>query len=224
MTLYSKNIIRRKILNGTFLTANDVYKYLLEIGYDLTVQTAVNVLKSMNFHAAIKQKKPLLSPKHMEKRLKWAKRHQHWTEDDWKRVVFSDETEINIWGSDGCKYFWSRPGDELKPHHIDVTVKHGGGSLMMWGCITYGGPGYACQVYDGTMKAEDYQHILGTTYMDSIEYYGLAHKDIYFQQDNDPKHKARSTLKWMEDTTYDCWKTGQIKVRISTQLKTSGII
>ncbi|KAG1399551.1 hypothetical protein G6F59_013311 [Rhizopus arrhizus] len=52
-------------------------------------------------------------------------------ENDWRRVVFSDETKVNIWGSDGCKYYWSRPGDPLKPHHIDVTVKHGGGSLIM---------------------------------------------------------------------------------------------
>ncbi|KAG1317667.1 hypothetical protein G6F62_012759 [Rhizopus arrhizus] len=61
--------------------------------------------------------------------------------DDWRRVVFSDETKVNVWGSDGCKYYWSRPEDPLKPHHIDVTVKHGGGSLMMWGCMTHEGPG-----------------------------------------------------------------------------------
>jgi hypothetical protein len=60
-------------------------------------------------------------------------------------MIFSDETKINAWGSDGCKYFWRRPDDKLQFHHLDVTVKHGGGSLMMWGCIPYDGPGYACQ-------------------------------------------------------------------------------
>ena len=70
---------------------------------------------------------------------------------------------------------------------------------MMWGCITYWGPGYACHVYDGTMKSEDNQHILSTSYMETVEYYGLAHEQLYFQQDNDPEHKSRSTLKWMCD-------------------------
>jgi hypothetical protein len=28
---------------------------------------------------------------------------------------------------------------------------------MMRGCMTYWGPGYACQIYDGAMNAEDYQ-------------------------------------------------------------------
>jgi hypothetical protein len=59
---------------------------------------------------------------------------------------------------------------------LDLTVKHGGGSLMMWGCITYDGPGYACQIFDGTMKKEDYIHILETTLKDAMEWCGYDPK------------------------------------------------
>ncbi|KAG1491959.1 hypothetical protein G6F45_013486 [Rhizopus arrhizus] len=76
-------------------------------------------------------------------------------------MVLSDETKVNVYGSDGCKYFWSRPDDKLQPHHLDLTVKGGGGSIMVWGCITYDGPGYACWISEGTMKASDYVGILG---------------------------------------------------------------
>lgn len=195
----SKSLVRRKVLSGALLTAQDVHKELLQLGYTLTAKTAGNVLKSMNFFSAIKKKKPLLGARHMKARLDWAKRHQHWTIDDWRRVTFSDETKINIWGSDGCKYYWSRPGDDLKPHHIDVTVKHGGGSLMMWGCMTYYGPGYACQVYDGTMKSEDYIHILDTSLRDTMEYYGLDWSEMYFQDDNAPNHRSVATKRWIQD-------------------------
>ncbi|KAG0810159.1 hypothetical protein G6F18_013581 [Rhizopus arrhizus] len=68
-------------------------------------------------------------------------------------LVFSDETKINIWGSDGCRYYWTQPGDVLRPHHIDLSVKHGSGKLTMWRYITSEGSGYACQVYDGTMDS-----------------------------------------------------------------------
>ncbi|KAG0928478.1 hypothetical protein G6F32_012563 [Rhizopus arrhizus] len=119
------------VVQGQLKTAREVHDKLMELGYSLSYKTAINVLKSMNFFSAIKVKKPLLTTKHMKRRLAWAKKYQNWTTDDWRRVVFSDETKVNIWGSDGCKYYWSRPGDPLKPHHIDVTVKHGGGSLIM---------------------------------------------------------------------------------------------
>ncbi|KAG1059327.1 hypothetical protein G6F57_017636 [Rhizopus arrhizus] len=84
----------------------------------------------------------------------WAEEHKNWTSDDWRRMVFSDETKVNVYGSDGCKYFWSRPDDKLQPHHLDLTVKGGGGSIMVWGCITYDGPGYACWITLNTTVAD----------------------------------------------------------------------
>ncbi|EIE91413.1 hypothetical protein RO3G_16124 [Rhizopus delemar RA 99-880] len=135
----------------------------------------------------------------MQHRLEWAKKHQDWTVEEWRKVVFSDETKINVWGSDGCKYYWKRPNDPLQPHHPELTVKHGAGKLMMWGCITSEGPGYACQIYDGNMNANVYRHILDTTLRDTMQYYNFNWSNIYFQHDNDPKHKAKSTMDWLDN-------------------------
>ena len=60
--------------------------------------------------------------------------------------------------------------------------------------MTYYGSGYACQIVDGTIKSEDYIHILDTTLRDSLEYYDLTWNDVYLQQDNDPKHMSKKTL------------------------------
>ncbi|KAG0927662.1 hypothetical protein G6F57_014652 [Rhizopus arrhizus] len=119
----------------------------------------------------------------IKKRLERAKKHRNWSNQQWRRVVFSDETKINIWGSDGVKYYWARPNEVLRPHHIDFTVKHGGG--------------YACQIYDGNMDSSTYQHILGTTYMDTLKHYSLKKTNVYLQHDNDPKHKSKSTIAWL---------------------------
>ncbi|EIE92012.1 hypothetical protein RO3G_16723 [Rhizopus delemar RA 99-880] len=42
-----------------------------------------------------------------EHRLEWAKKHQDWTVEEWRKVVFSNETKINVWSSDGYYLlFW----------------------------------------------------------------------------------------------------------------------
>ncbi|KAG0731831.1 hypothetical protein G6F23_014918 [Rhizopus arrhizus] len=58
--------------------------------------------------------------------------HKDWTTDEWRRMVFSGETKVNVFGSDGCKYYCSRPDDVLQPRHLDLTVKGGQGSVMVW--------------------------------------------------------------------------------------------
>ncbi|KAG0906358.1 hypothetical protein G6F33_011444 [Rhizopus arrhizus] len=157
----------------------------------------------MEFQIRIKKHKPFLKAIHMKKRLAWANTHKDWTKDDWRRMVFSDETKLNVWGSDGVKYYWKRVDDKLRFHHLDLTVKGGGCSVMMWGYITYDGPGYACRIYDGTMKKEDYVRILDTTLMDTLNYYNYDPKNIYFQQDNDPKRTSKAAKAWFEESNFD---------------------
>ena len=53
--------------------------------------------------AVVKKKKPVLSQKHRKERMDFAIRYKDWTLEDWKRVVWSDETKINCLGSDGRK-------------------------------------------------------------------------------------------------------------------------
>ena len=69
---------------------------------------------------------------------------------------------------------------------------------MIWGCITYYGPGYACQIYDDNMTSIDYTHILETTLKDSFEYYDLDPTKIYFQHDGDPKHRSKHTTEYLK--------------------------
>jgi len=53
----------------------------------------------------------------------------------------------------------SGSGSMLTEQHVKGTVKFGGGSLMIWGCMTAQGVGYACHI-DGNMNAELYTNIL----------------------------------------------------------------
>ncbi|KAG0922011.1 hypothetical protein G6F32_014851 [Rhizopus arrhizus] len=58
------------------------------------IPACLKLLKSMGFQARIKKHKPFLKAIHMKKRLAWANAHKDWTKDDWRRMVFSDETKM----------------------------------------------------------------------------------------------------------------------------------
>ncbi len=141
------------------------------------------------------EKEAVLSPRHMKQRMEFALRHQYWTEDDWNQVIWSDETKINRIGSDRCKWVWKKPGNGLAAKDVKGTVKFGGGSLMMWGCMTAQGVGYACHI-DGHLDAETYTHIMDNELMQTVEYYGLEKDKLIFQQDNDPKHTSKKASNW----------------------------
>ena len=56
--------------------------------------------------------------------------------DHWNHVLWSDETKINLFGSDGVMRMWRAPGEEYKDKYVLPTVKHGGGSVMVWDCMS----------------------------------------------------------------------------------------
>jgi transposase len=139
--------------------------------------------------AFAKRKKPLLSAKHRKARLNFAKKYRNWTVKDWEQVFFSDETKFNC---------WRRRGELLQNYHVVPTIKHGGGSNMVWACFCAAGPGYICQI-EGAMNSEDYCAILGSDLVDSLDYYDDKIPNQIFQHDNDPKHTAKKTKEWLED-------------------------
>ena len=85
--------------------------------------------------AVVKSKRPLLSAKHCKAHLDFAYGHKDWTVDDWKRVIWSDETKIDCLESDGCKWAWKKAGKGLSNRLVEGTVKFGGGNIIVWGCI-----------------------------------------------------------------------------------------
>lgn len=194
----TKVVLRYKVRCGSLRSSRDVRQWLLGLGYFIGDRQVRNLMRQLNLFSSIKKKRPFYKRNHPKDRLKWAKEHRDWTVDDWKKVIFSDETKVNMWESDGATYTWKEKNQPDRPHNVKQTMKHGGGSLMVWGCMTSLGPGYACQIYDGTMNSEDYIHILSTTYKDTLDYYGLTHDDVLFQQDGDPKHTSITSRKWFK--------------------------
>ena len=74
----------------------------------VTPQIVRNSLKKKDFHAVIKKKHPLFKKAYRMDYLNFARYHKNWTVEDWKRVLWSNETKINRIGSDGRTYTWKK--------------------------------------------------------------------------------------------------------------------
>ena len=203
LSAQAKRICVSKINSGKLESAVAVKKALEK---DLGVNVSVSTVKRGMYEAGLggieKKKKPKLSPKNFKARLASAKAHKHWTIEDWRRVIFSDETKINRFGSDGCRWAWIRDGESLQDRHIKQTVKHGGGSIMIWGCMTARGSGYMCKI-DNKMDQHLYLSILKDELNETIRWYHLDPSRIVFQHDNDPKHTAKSVQDWLKDKNFE---------------------
>ena len=181
-------------------TTSQVTRLLQNItNQSLSTQTIQCRLKdTAGMKPVVIQKKPLLKPRHQREHLDFAIAHKDWTMEDWKRVVWSDETKINRLGSDGRKWAWKRPGEGLSDRLVKGTLKFGGGSVMVWGCMMWEGTGYAVKI-DGRMDADLYTRILDDDLQASLNFYNKSSGDIIFQQDGDPKHHSKLAQAWFEN-------------------------
>ena len=114
----------------------------------------------------------------------------------WNSVLWSDESKYHVFELDRTNRVWRYPKEAFKPQNLKSTVKHGGGSVMVWGCMASNGVG-KMKFVEGIMDQYKYQRILDQNVKTSARNLGLE-KRFIFQQDNDPKHSAKSTLEYFE--------------------------
>jgi transposase len=198
LTARNKRLLVRYAIDGTCDTAPEMQRLIRQnMSISISQQTIRNVLKKEGLVARVKKKKPLLTCNHRKQRLDFAKKYECWTTEDWKRVIFSDETRVNRLGSDGRAWTWKRLGSSIVDREVIPTLKFGGGGIMLWGCFTSQGVGYCCRI-DGNMDATLYTSILSGEFLQTLDFYGFDRGSIVFQQDNDPKHTSKLAKSWFQ--------------------------
>lgn len=182
---------------GLVLTTTDAINQLKKVYcIEASRQTIARILKRWGLKNYARPLKPRLLARHKRDRYNFAKVLRRMPESFWKNVIFSDESKFNPHGPDGIKRIWRRPGSLLLGHHVRKVVKFGGGSVMVWGAITYRGVGRLVLI-EQKMNSEVYVEVLRSGLRRTIEMYNRDLADVIFQQDNDPKHVSKYTMKFL---------------------------
>ncbi len=101
------------------------------------IKTIGNTLCCEGLKSCSASKVPLLKKAHVQARLKFAND----SEENWMKVLWSDETKIQLLGINSTRCVWRRRNAAYDPNNTIPTVKHGGGNIMFWGCFSAKGTG-----------------------------------------------------------------------------------
>ena len=193
----TKQLIIRLFKNKELKTLPEAVIFCKK-NFDLKISTETirKILLSANIKCHKKIKKPHLTKKHIKNRKKFAKSKSKWSFFDWSKIIFSDESKFNLHGSDGISNVWCCDEDLLKQENIQSIKKFGGGSVMVWGCITSQGVGKLLRI-ESTINSKDYCKILLNGLIPTMLKYNLSTSNSIFQQDNASCHASRETQDWL---------------------------
>ena len=99
------------------------------------------------------------------------------------KILWSDETKIELYGLNAKRHIWRKRG-------TIPAVKHGGSSIKLWQFYSVAGTGRLVRI-EAKMNRAKYREIIDENLLQSAQDLRLGRR-YTFQQDNDPKHTAKT--------------------------------
>ena len=151
----------------------------------------------MGLFGQVARKKPYVNKTNRPKRLKHPKEMLRKPSGFWNTVVWSEESKLNLFGSDGRIMVWRSRDEEFDPSCTMPAVKYGNGSVMVWGCFTKKGVG-KLYILDRTMDRFYYRQILEENLLPLVQQLGLE-TNVISMRDNDLKHTSALVKDWLKN-------------------------
>ncbi|GFW77971.1 transposable element Tcb1 transposase [Trichonephila clavipes] len=119
---------------------------------------------------------------------------EFWTPQQWQNVIWSDESTFTLFQTTGRVYVGRTPKEAFAPECILPTVKHEGGSHLVWGRYSLG----PIVTLHGKVKAAHYVNILEDQVHPFVQTSFPGECPLY-QDDNAPINTAKIVQEWFAE-------------------------
>lgn len=131
---------------GSEKTCIDISNELKEEGIQLSAITVWRCLRKGGMRKTKATRKPGLTKAMREARLAWCLEHRDWTLEDWKNVIWTDETSVILLHRRGGYRIWRTKEESFVRSAIRERWK-GESEFMFWGSFSYDIKGLATVGY-----------------------------------------------------------------------------
>ncbi|GFX01406.1 transposable element Tcb2 transposase [Trichonephila clavipes] len=130
----------------------------------------------------------LLTPAHRRRRSLWCREHRNWRDNEWGRVLFTDESRFSLSSDSHRILIWRERGSRNHPSNIIERDRYGGHSVLVWGGIMHGSR-TDLHIFDaGSVNGTHYCNEILLPYVRLFR--GAMGLQFLFMDDNAPCHRT----------------------------------
>jgi DDE superfamily endonuclease/Transposase len=179
-----RRTLGKQVSSDCYSTCKEIAVSLKSVYPDIEVssRTINRELNNLGYRSCHPKTVPMLTEKQRERRVEWASSHIN---QNWKNVVFSDETTFQMFRNTMTAFH--KVGTEVPQRGVP---KHPA-KVHAWGAFSAKGT-IGFYLFTQNMDGSLYRQILTNHLFENAS--RVMPKRWVFQQDNDPKHKAKETM------------------------------
>ncbi|GFW89733.1 transposable element Tcb1 transposase [Trichonephila clavipes] len=137
-----------------------------------------------------------LTPAHRRSRSLWCREHRNWRDNEWGRVLFTDESRFSLSSDSNRILIWRERRSRNHPSNIIDRDRYGGRGVLLWGGIMLGSR--------TDLHIFDAGSVTGTRYCNEILlpyvrfFRGAKGLQFLFMDDNAPCHRTVAAEQFLE--------------------------
>ena len=163
---------------------------------NVSTRTVRKALHEQGLNNRVAKKKPYLKPEHVQKRKLFVKNMEDWTLEDFKRVVWTDESSFELGKNTRQTKVWRMTDEAYLEDCLQPTFKSSRLSVMVWGAISWGKKSNLVVLEKGRTTSKDF---IEQVYEGELGRFMGEVDEAILMEDGAPVHRSKISNKWKED-------------------------